>query len=173
MATGRGRVAQYNVANTAAKSILTRTDQRSAMPEIDHYPVSEWIEHAINQVGDLYRLLSNDGHTQGQNLALDLRGTLVTLKKHYDYEVENGFSSADVGGYAAQWQNEHPSRDEQGWYWYWHPDLGEPTPILVMWSADPEDYGWKYRPSKYPADENEWWLPMGYGPDGPELPSAA
>jgi hypothetical protein len=72
---------------------------------------------------------------------------------------------------SAEWQNKHPSISEQGWFWYWHPDLGEATPILVAWSADPEDYGWKYNPQKYPADsEDEWWKPMGYGPEGPDIP---
>lgn len=77
---------------------------------------------------------------------------------------------------ALEWQNEHPTISEQGWYWYWHPDLREATPILVVWSADPKDYGWKYQPNQYAypvQSDKEWWKPMGYGPEGPELPSEA
>jgi hypothetical protein len=69
------------------------------------------------------------------------------------------------------WQNRHPQRENQGWFWYWHPDLGEATPVCVAWSPDPEDYGWRYIPQKYPANpDDEWWKPMGYDPSGPELP---
>jgi hypothetical protein len=143
------------------------------MPETDHYPVSEWIQHAINQVGDLYRLLSNDGHTQGQNLALDLRGTLVTMKKHYEYEVDHGFSSAAVGCYAAQWQNDHPK--EEGWFWYWHPDIVDPIPMRVIEVRSDTEYRWEHKPERYPAEDRgeEWWRPMPYDLSGPEPPSAA
>lgn len=79
------------------------------------------------------------------------------------------------GSYAAQWQNEHPKPKNDGWWWYWHPDIRYPAPIRVVFSHDPADYGWKYIGCKYPAEDKskEWWMPMGYGPEGPEPPSAA
>jgi hypothetical protein len=78
-------------------------------------------------------------------------------------------------GLALEWQNEHPSPKNEGWWWYWHPDIRDPTPIRIMFSRDPEDFGWKYLGTKYPAEDSgkEWWRPMADGLEGPLPPDVS
>jgi len=99
-----------------------------------------------------------------------LRTVWHAAKKHGDSP-----GSGVAESYEARWQNEHPKPKNEGWWWYWHPDIPEPFPVCAVFSRDPDDYGWRYRPKKYPAEdgEKEWWKPMPYGSEGPELPSAA
>lgn len=142
------------------------------MPTTDDATLTDWIEHALNECGDIISLLDNDGHSQGKSLAIGLRATLLTMKGHFGDEADTAFSSGEAGSYAAQWQNEHPK--EEGWYWYWHADIVEPIPMRVINVRTDTEYRWEHKPPRYPCDHSEeWWLPMPYDLEGPEPPSAA
>lgn len=66
------------------------------------------------------------------------------------------------------WRNEFPA--EEGWYWYWHPDIVEAMPMRVLNIRTDTEYRWECKPDRYAKDGNEWWRPMGYDLDGPRTP---
>jgi len=86
------------------------------MPTTDDATLTDWIEHALNECGDIISLLDNDGHSQGKSLAIGLRATLLTMKGHFGDEADTGFSSGEAGSYTAPtWRAEPPT--EEGRYW--------------------------------------------------------
>lgn len=73
----------------------------------------------------------------------------------------------------SNWINKHPQ--QEGYYWYWHPDFQDPFPMRVVRVRSDTECRWEHDPDRYPCEDGkEWWkgpLAPIDGPEPPEKPS--